>query len=32
MTILVATHDRSVAERCDRVVRLEDGRVTGTVG
>jgi len=32
MTILVATHDRSVAERCDRVVRLEDGRVTGPVG
>jgi putative ABC transport system ATP-binding protein len=32
MTILVATHDRSVAERCDRVVTLEDGRVTGTVG
>jgi putative ABC transport system ATP-binding protein len=29
MTILVATHDRAVAERCDRVVRLEDGRVTG---
>ena len=27
MTILVATHDRSVAERCDRIVRLEDGRV-----
>ena len=32
MTILVATHNRSVAERCDRVVRLEDGRLTGTVG
>ena len=32
MTILVATHDRSVAERCDRIVTLEDGRVTGTVG
>jgi putative ABC transport system ATP-binding protein len=29
MTILVATHDRSVAERCDRVVRLEDGRTVG---
>jgi putative ABC transport system ATP-binding protein len=27
MTILVATHDRSVADRCDRIVRLEDGRV-----
>jgi len=32
MTILVATHDRSVADRCDRVVTIEDGRVTGTVG
>jgi putative ABC transport system ATP-binding protein len=29
MTILVATHDRSVAERCDRIVRLEDGRTVG---
>ena len=29
VTILVATHDRSVAERCDRIVRLEDGRTVG---
>ena len=29
MTILVATHDRSVAERCDRIVRLADGRTVG---
>lgn len=27
MTILTATHDPSVAERCDRVIRLKDGRV-----
>jgi predicted ABC-type transport system involved in lysophospholipase L1 biosynthesis ATPase subunit len=27
MTILVATHDAAVAERCERIVRLEDGRV-----
>ena len=29
MTILVATHDGSVAERCDRIVRLADGRTVG---
>ncbi|MGH9210475.1 MAG: ABC transporter ATP-binding protein [Acidimicrobiales bacterium] len=27
MTILVATHDPQVAARCDRLVRLRDGRV-----
>ena len=27
MTVLVATHDPVVATRCDRIVRLEDGRV-----
>jgi putative ABC transport system ATP-binding protein len=27
MTILVATHDPVVATRCDRIVRLQDGRV-----
>jgi putative ABC transport system ATP-binding protein len=27
MTILVATHDPLVASRCDRIVRLRDGRV-----
>jgi hypothetical protein len=30
-TILVATHDAQVAARCDRVVRLLDGRVTDDV-
>ena len=29
MTLLLATHDADVAERCDRVVRLRDGRVIG---
>jgi putative ABC transport system ATP-binding protein len=27
MTIIVATHDRQVAARCDRVIRLRDGAV-----
>ncbi|MEU7928617.1 ABC transporter ATP-binding protein [Micromonospora sp. NPDC049801] len=28
MTILLATHDQAIAARCDRLVRLTDGRVT----
>jgi putative ABC transport system ATP-binding protein len=31
MTIVLATHDSAVAARCDRVVRLVDGRVTDDV-
>lgn len=27
MTVVVATHDPVIASRCDRIVRLEDGRV-----
>ena len=27
MTVIVATHDPGVASRCDRIVRLRDGRV-----
>jgi putative ABC transport system ATP-binding protein len=27
MTILVATHERQVAARCDRMIRMRDGRV-----
>ena len=26
-TLVVVTHDESVARRCDRVVRLHDGRI-----
>jgi ABC-type lipoprotein export system ATPase subunit len=29
-TLVVATHDRSVAERMDVVIELRDGRVAGT--
>jgi len=29
MTLLVATHDPALAERCQRAVQLADGRVTG---
>ncbi|GAA4571508.1 hypothetical protein GCM10023176_32390 [Micromonospora coerulea] len=31
MTILLATHERSIAARCDRLVRLGDGRVVEDV-
>ena len=31
MTILVATHDPMVAGRCDRIVRLEDGRISDDI-
>jgi putative ABC transport system ATP-binding protein len=30
-TIVLATHDSQVAARCDRVVRLRDGRVVDDV-
>ena len=31
MTIVVATHDPLIATRCDRIVRLVDGRVLDDV-
>jgi len=27
MTILVATHEQQIAARCDRLIRLGDGRI-----
>lgn len=27
MTVLIATHDPDVASRCDRIIRLQDGRI-----
>jgi putative ABC transport system ATP-binding protein len=32
MTIVVATHDPVIASRCDRIIRLRDGRVIDDVG
>ncbi len=32
MTVLVATHDPLVASRCDRIVKLHDGRVIDDLG
>lgn len=31
MTMVVATHDPVIARRCDRIIRLLDGRVTEVV-
>jgi putative ABC transport system ATP-binding protein len=31
VTIIVATHDRQVAARCDRVIELRDGRVSDDI-
>jgi putative ABC transport system ATP-binding protein len=28
-TLMLITHDRALAKRCDRIVSLADGRVTG---
>jgi putative ABC transport system ATP-binding protein len=28
-TLLLITHDRSLAKRCDRIVSLADGRIVG---
>ncbi len=31
-TIIVVTHDPEVAARCDRIIRVRDGRIVGDVG
>jgi ABC-type lipoprotein export system ATPase subunit len=31
VTLVMATHDRSLAERCDRILEMHDGRVHETV-
>lgn len=31
MTVIVATHDPVIASRCDRIVRLGDGRIVDDV-
>jgi putative ABC transport system ATP-binding protein len=31
MTVLIATHDPVIAARCDRIIRLSDGRITEEV-
>ena len=28
-TLIIVTHDPSIAERCDRIVQMTDGRIEG---
>ncbi len=31
ITFVVVTHDSGIGDRCDRIVRMQDGQITGTV-
>jgi putative ABC transport system ATP-binding protein len=31
MTLMVATHDAMIASRCDRIIRLLDGRIVDDI-
>lgn len=31
-TLIIVTHDTSVAERCDRIIRMKDGQITDRAG
>ncbi|HLT17989.1 MAG TPA: ATP-binding cassette domain-containing protein, partial [Thermomicrobiales bacterium] len=31
LTFLVVTHDAGIGDRCDRIVRMQDGRIVGEV-
>jgi len=28
-TLIIATHDPAIAERCDRMIRIRDGKIAG---
>jgi ABC-type lipoprotein export system ATPase subunit len=28
-TLIIATHDPAIADRCDRMIRMRDGRIAG---
>jgi predicted ABC-type transport system involved in lysophospholipase L1 biosynthesis ATPase subunit len=31
LTFVIVTHDAGIGDRCDRIVRMEDGEITGEV-
>ena len=32
LTFVIVTHDPGIGDRCDRIVRMRDGRIVGEVG
>ncbi len=32
LTVVIVTHDPGIGDRCDRIVRMRDGRIAGEVG